>query len=371
MRRTLLILLVLVIFLGGGVFLLNTLGIIHLGGTTTDNGNGTPQPPEGTPTPTNTPITYVPLVIAVQDLPRGIKIPEGALTVVQWPIQTAPQNAVTKVEDVIGRIARTDISIEEPILSTLLVQDLTQIAATGSDGAAAMPATYGAVAIPVDRLSDVAYAPQDGDYVDVVVSFMYVDIDPSFQTILPNKLTLVSISSTGTIAFLGDLSGRIEATNLGVPAVVSPSEKQRPRVVTTRTIVGALVLHTGNFPPNGKYIGIPPTPTPIPAETSGSTPTGPPPPTPTPPYPDVVTLAVKMQDAVTLAWYVQTNTPITLVLRAAKDKGGPDDANATVSLDYIISKYNAAPPTPLRFSVEPAIRSIRQVVSGNQVAFGQ
>jgi len=362
-------LVILVIVLGIGVFVLNSIGIIHLGGTTPDQ-NAT-EAPVGPPTATLTPITYVSLVIAVQDLPRGIKIPEGALSVVQWPIQTAPQNAVTQISDVVGRIARTDISIEEPILSTLLVQDLTQIAATGSDGAAVMPPGYGAVAIPVDRLSDVAYAPQDGDYVDVVVSFMYVDIDPSFQTILPNKLTLVSISSTGTIAFLGDLSGRIEATNLGVPAVVSPSEKQRPRVVTTRTIVGAFVLHTGDFPPNGKYIGIPPTPTPIPQDTSGNTPTGPPPPTPTPPYPDIVTLAVKMQDAVTLAWFVQTNTPITLVLRAAKDKGGPDTASSTVSLDYIISQYNAAPPTPLRFSVEPAIRSIRQVVSGNQVAFGQ
>src|SRR5262249_15805397 len=95
MRRPVILLLVLVIVLGVGVFALIQLGLLNIGGTPT-NGGGGQQVVQGTPTPTDTPIVLQQLVIAVQELPRGIRIPpEGALAVVHWPIQTVPNNAIS------------------------------------------------------------------------------------------------------------------------------------------------------------------------------------------------------------------------------------------------------------------------------------
>jgi Flp pilus assembly protein CpaB len=364
MRRLLPILLVVVVALV--VLVIVVLKPFGGGGTTADT---TPQDLV-TAGPTNTPITYTTVVIALQPLPRGIKIPaEGALAEVQWPIQTAPQNAIQSAKQAVGKIARTDIAVEEPILSTLLVQDLSQIAATGSDAAAVLPQNYVGVAVPVDRLSDVAYSVQDGDCVDVVVSFLFIDVDEDFQTLKPNKMTLVQITQNG-LQFLGGLAGRIESTSLGLPAVIQPSEVQRPRLVTRQVISGALVVHEGTFPINGKFIGIPPTPTPIPQEnTSSDQPTkGPPPPTPIPPYPDIVTLGVPLQDAVTLTWFVQARIPMTLLLRSVKDKCTALQSQA-VTFRYLLDNYAVVAPAKLPYSLEPALRSIRQVSSGQDYNF--
>jgi Flp pilus assembly protein CpaB len=149
-----------------------------------------------TAVPTAEPSTTI--LVAVQQLPRGLKVPPGAVDAREWPVSAVPANAivvpagvdpqVTIQQDVIGKIVRSDIAIEQPVLSTLLVPDLTQIAAEGSDAAAILPQGLVAVSVPMDRLSGVAYAIQDGDRVDVILSFVLVDVDEEFQSILPNQV---------------------------------------------------------------------------------------------------------------------------------------------------------------------------------------
>src|SRR5664279_1429307 len=50
------------------------------------------QAPQSTPLPTATPIVFVDLVIAVQELPRGIVIPPNAVALRPWPQDAAPFN---------------------------------------------------------------------------------------------------------------------------------------------------------------------------------------------------------------------------------------------------------------------------------------
>ncbi|HVO44372.1 MAG TPA: SAF domain-containing protein [Aggregatilineales bacterium] len=371
MRRPLVIVVILLVAVLAVLFLLARVGIVPIPGISPETAPVTN--PNETPTavgPTNTPLTLTTVVIALQPLPRGTKIPaEGALAEVQWPISLAPQNAITSAKQAVGKIARTDIAVEQPIISTILVNDLSQIAASGSDAAAVLPRNYAAISIPVDRLADVAYAPQDGDCVDIVASFLFVDVDEEFQTLKPNKITLINISQGG-LQFLSGLDGRIEATSLGIPAVISPREVQRPRLVTRDVISGALVIHRGTFPVNGQYLGILPTPTPIPQEntaSSGNPTQGPPPPTPIPPYPDVMTLGVPVQDSVALAWFVQARIPMTLVLRSVQDKCSQQQTQG-VTFRYLLDNYGLVNPAKLPFSLEPALRSIRQVAAGSDVS---
>jgi pilus assembly protein CpaB len=321
------------------------------------------QQPESTPLPTATPIIFVDLVIAVQELPRGIVIPPNAVALRPWPQDAAPFNVVTSLEDVIGKRARTDIFREQPILSNMVVEDLTGAAHVGSDAAAVLPEGLRAVAIPVDRLTSIAYAPQDGDRVDLIISVLFVDVDEQFQSIVPNKITLFKITDEG-IQLQQGIEGRVDSTSLG-PVIVGPSERQRPRLVTQMTIQDALIIHMGNFPIDGRFIGVPPTPTPVPVEgeEEGGTP---PPPTPTPPRPDIVTLGVTPQEAVVLTWLIEAKVPVTLALRSASDTART--STSEVTLDFLMGQYGISLPGKRPFTIEPAIRSIRQLVASEEIS---
>ncbi len=319
--------------------------------------------------PTATPIPFVEIVIAVQDLPRGIRIPaENAVELRRWPAEAAPFNALQDLDDVIGKIARTDIPRESPVLSTQLVDSLRDIADVGSDAAAVMPSGLVAVSIPMDRITGVAYAIREGDYVDVIMSMLFVDVDEEFQSILPNNITLVSIGEGGDIVPQQAIEGRLDVGLGGSPVIVGPSETQRPRLVTQRTVQSAWVLRVGDFPTEGPYIGATPTPRPSPTPAEG--PAGgdaerpPAAPTPKPP-PDIITLAVTPQDAVVLVWAVDARIPITLALRSATDIS--QVPTQPVTLQYVMSNFNISAPDALPYALEPALRRIRQLIAYEEI----
>lgn len=323
-----------------------------------------------TPLPTATPLELVEIVIALQDLPRGFRIPPNAVTLGPFPKDLVPFNAITSLEDVVGKIARTDIYREQPILSNLVVEDLRDIARVGSDAAAILPSNLVAVSIPMDRLTSVAYAVQDGDRVDIILSMLFVDVDEVFQSIVPNDITLFNLNDEGSYDFIPAVPGRAETSALG-PVIVSPAEDQRPRLITQRTVQDAFVVHVGNFPPDGRFIGVPPTPTPVPreqeevAEDTG-TGEGTPVPTPTPARPDIITLGVSPQDAVFLVWAVEAKLPLTMALRSATDTSRVP--TTPVTLDYVMNEFNITLPVKRPFAIEPATRSIRQLVAGEEIA---
>lgn len=318
------------------------------------------QPQVQSSLPTPTPLEFVDIVIAVQELPRGFRIPANALELRPWPEVSAPVNSFTSLEEVIGKIARTDIFREQPILTSMITDDFTSLAEVGSDAAAVLPSGLLAVAIPMDRLSGVAYAIRDGDRVDVILSMLFVDVDDISQTIAPNRITLFQITEDG-INFSTTIEGRADSTSLG-PGIIGPSERQRPRLVTQRTVQDALVLHVGEFSLDGRLFGKPPTPTPVPAadaQQSGQQGTAVP--SPTPKLPDIVTLGVTPQDAVVLAWAIETRLPLTLALRSAGDASR--STTSGVDMDYMVNTFNINPPQKRQYALEPAIRSIRQLLS--------
>jgi pilus assembly protein CpaB len=324
-----------------------------------------PAEPEGTPIPTATPIVFVDLVLAVQDLPRGFRITPNAVVLRPWPEQSAPFNAITNLEDVVNKIARTDIFREQPILTNMVVDDILDLARVGSDVAAILPEGLVAVSLPVDRLTSVANGIQDGDRVDLIISLLFVEVDEAFQSISPNNLTLFSVAEDGTITLQEGIQGRPDSSTLG-PVIVGPSERQRPRLVTQMTIQDAIVLHVGNFPADGRYIGVP-TPTPVPVSDDPDEESTPVPPTPTPAR-DIVTLGITRQDAVTITWYIEARVPVTLAIRAVNDTART--ATTEVTLDYVMTTYGIELPGRRPYTIEPAIRSIRQLVADNQITLG-
>jgi len=364
-RRVLILLLlvVVVVVIGGAVVFLQG-GLGGGGPTPVPGATGGPVASGGS---TATPIVMSQIVVAIQELPRGITIPEsGAVDLRPWPASAVPEHAITDVKQAIGRIARTDIAREQPILDTLLVDDLRNIAKSGSEAAAVMQQGLRAISVPMDRLTGIAYGVQDGDYVDVIISFLFVDVDPNFQSLKPNKLSIITVKPDGSIDFSPPVQGELQPSNFTQgPVLVSPTEIQRPRLVTQTTVQSAFVVHVGTFPLDGHFIARPaPPPTPTPAENEPTKAV--PPPTPTPPFPDIITIAVSPQDAVVLTWAIESRIPLTLVLRPARDTA-PNPTTA-VTLQYMIENYQVAQPPALPYALEPALRSIRRLVIGNEVS---
>jgi pilus assembly protein CpaB len=337
--------------------------------------------------PTPTPIPFIEVVIAIQDIPRGTRVTANTVALVPWPEVAAPVNAYSNPEDVIGKIARTDIFREQIVLSNTLVDDFQSLASTGSDAAAIIPPNRVAVAVPMDRITSVAYAIKPGDRVDVIVSMLFVDVDPNFQSLEPNSFTSynitlgesnpalpsfvpVSISLDG-VPLNGTFDSRIVPGGLTVPVIISPSESQRPRLTTQRTVQDALVIWVGDFPIDGRIFRPAPTPTPVQPTATPSTGNqanqqNQPVPTQPPPRPDIITLAVSPQDAVVLTWLAEAGIPLTFALRSAASPTYP--GTDAVTLDYIMTRFNIAVPEKFDYSIEPAIRNIRQLEVGNRIS---
>jgi Flp pilus assembly protein CpaB len=318
------------------------------------------------------------VVIALQDLPRGFRLTEQfisgdapAVGVVCWPANVipVPQNSFEKVEDVRNQLARTDIPIESPVLSTQLVADLIALGDVGSDAALLLPAGRVAISMPLDAsgIGSMAHGLKHGDYVDVILSFLFIEVDETFQTRQPNQISIISRDEAGLLVFSEPLEGRPEPSTLSsLGVLVSPSEQQRPRLVTQRTVTGAQVIHVGFFPPDGKIVGVmspepPETPTPAPVQEGQQQATAAPTVEPTPNLPIIITLAVEPQDALVLTWALDAQIPVTYALRSNADKTIEPPPTTAVTLQYLIENYDIPPAPILPYALEPAIRGLRSV----------
>ena len=295
------------------------------------------------------------ILVAVQRLPRGLRIPVDAVDVREWPVAAVPQDAIIieegvdvgqiAREEVEGRIARTDIEREQPILRTLLVDDLAELAVVGSDTAAVLPQGMVAIAVPLDRLSGVAYAIQPGDHVDLIFSMVVVDVDEEFQSALPNSVLPIEYGTfteegartTATVeGEPGALLGRLDTIPPGELANVVPSEPQRPRLVSQRAVEDALVLYVGEYPEDGRFLGVG-------IDERSASP------------PQVVTLGMLPQDAVVVTWAINSGVEINLALRSVRDV--PDVPTTSVTLQYVVETYNIIVPPRLPYSLEPSLRT--------------
>ncbi len=345
------------------------------------------------------------IVIVLQDLGRGTLITrqiieDGTLIGIRnWPIGYIPETAIAisepdDLEQLIGCRLRTDVPRESPLLERQLVPDPTladeefmngqacgaltlSLSRTGSDAALFLEPGMVAMAVPLDftGLGQVAYALRPGDRIDVIMSWLFVDVDEEFQTRTPNGLTVITLLPDGSVGFAEAVPGREEPSIIFPSGViVTPSEEQqRPRLVTQRTIQNALVVYVGWFPPDGVIYGATPTPADEPevlldpteaAQQQQQQQSAPPPvtgPTATAFVPQIMTLGVSPQDALIMTWAIDAQIPVTYVLRPAQpDAAALNTETAPVTLEYILNEFGIEEPPNLPISVEPAITNIRR-----------
>ncbi len=315
---------------------------------------------QGAATPgANVPPTQVNLtkiVIAVQPLPRGIAIPAEAVTLANWPANNLFEGVITDTAQVVGKLARYDISQGQPILTTLIAPDASTLSGTGSEAALRIPKGKVAVTIPMTRLSGVAYALREGDHINVLVSLRFVDLAQATQTTLgSNEVTIfLADPTTGVLTPLKlGTEGTFSTDNpKGFLQYSQTTQSPEPRLVVQQIVQDATVLGIGTFADNKVSIAQP-TPTAAPAGSGQAAPTAAPP-TPVPP-PDIITLIVSPQESVALKYFMDSGSGarFTLALRAAGDASRTD--TESVTLQYTIENFRISIPSQLPYGLWPSL----------------
>ncbi|RME75062.1 MAG: Flp pilus assembly protein CpaB [Chloroflexi bacterium] len=305
-------------------------------------------PPTPTPAPpaeeTGIPTTEV--IVALQPISRGSPFVAGSIGRRPWPAANVPPDVIADEAETIGKVAKTEI-VQGQIIVRSMLADL----AGAGEASFLIPLGRVAVAYPINRQTSVAYAIQPGDYVDILITAFFLDIDQEFQSTLPNKLSFIvpeldeNNEPTGRFTLSEPIDeGRFEVVSDN-PAVIFPREAQIPRRVAQLTVQGAKVIKVG------PWIEPPPPPTPE-GQPEGA-------PTPTPPLPDVVTLAVTPQDALVLLWLRQSGIYSEMALRSAGEENA-DHLTEAVTLQYMLTRFNIAVPPKIEFVMAPSIKELEQ-----------
>ena len=322
------------------------------------------------PTPSLTEV----LVVA-QPIPLGGTITEENLTTVPLPQDKIVEVMFTtdQREDVLGKVAK--YPLEQGVMITRsMIGEPGEITASGPEWVSLISPGMTAIAIPTSRLASVAYGIGDGAHVNVIACFLFVDVDPAYQSILPNHTSLVSgateeqqyvvdaessssfseSDTTGNEAVQRQdpSQGRVELDPaLQQPFYVIPSEAQRARPVCQQVFQDVVVMRLGNFPlkvdeaakadlSEEEQAGAQPAPAPA-ADTRP---------------PDIVTLMVSPQDAVTLTYLMYGGANLTLTLRGSTDTARFETEAAT--LQFVLSQYAIPIPAKLPYATEPRITAL-------------
>ncbi|MBN1584559.1 MAG: Flp pilus assembly protein CpaB [Anaerolineae bacterium] len=327
-RRTFLIIfIVLIVVLGIGVG-----ALLLLSGGLGGGGQEQPGPivDEGGQVITPTPEAKERVVVALQTIPRGMRIPLDAIEIREWPVNDLPADPIYTLDEVNGMVARAEIQVWRPI-SKEKVKSVFQ--GEGSELSLAVPKGKVLIAVPITAMSAAGNALRPGDSVDVLVSLSMVEVDEDSQIKLPIAL------SGGEDCLAG----------------CQPTGDQIPRLVTQYTVQKALVLNVGLWQ-EGQDLEVPvtgPTPTPqILEETTGGEEAAPVAENIAVALTDIrlISLAVSPQDALVLKWLRESNASIDMVMRSAVDTDlyNPE----AVTLQYMIDRFGISIPPRLPHSPE-------------------
>ncbi|MEM7333160.1 MAG: hypothetical protein AAF490_13805 [Chloroflexota bacterium] len=375
MNRTVLIILFV-------VALLIVIGIIAI---TFINGQDQPQqnqdpPGEGTVIaepideipPTATP-ALVQVVVSLQTVPRGHRMSEDILTYDLRKESEVAGNVITDMEDAINFFARNDIFQGETLTFDALVDDPTTVGVAEFGPSSLIPQGFIAMGVPIqDEIAAVAFALDEGDFVDILISFDLYRIDEEFQTYLENDAIFFVGSNLedGSAIGVDDIDeaiandeifdglltvvepfGRIEELANGDQALVSPSDPIGRPIHIALVLQNAKIIQVGQYTIPGSLADQLPTPTPDP-ESLEETPTPGPAqaPTSTPLPPSTLVVALAPQQQLLLKHAVEVGAEIDFALRSSNDNQLLPADN--VDLGLLLELFNIEVPPNFNYTLE-------------------
>ena len=140
--------------------------------------------------PTQAALTEV--YFAAQNIPQGTEITREMLGTFSIPPENVAEVMFTVGEEgaLIGQTAR--FSLDQGVVITSSMVGAGPVEISGPAWAVQIPSGMVAAAIPTNRLALVGYGVADGAHVNLNACMLFVDIDPAFQTVLPNFTAILT-----------------------------------------------------------------------------------------------------------------------------------------------------------------------------------
>lgn len=308
-----------------------------------------------------TPSVLTQVYFAAQNIPQGTTITQDMLDTFSIPPENVAEVMFTVGEEnaLVGQAAR--FSLEQGVIITASMVGDAPSELAGPPWAVNIPPGMVAAAIPTNRLSLLGYGVDDGAHVNVNACMLFVDVDPAFQTVLPNFTSVLTgtgflenqlpVLSIGALsAELPSRQGRTELDpTLQQPFYAVPSEAQRPRLVCQMILQNVVVLKLGNFEIQAPVTDPNATPSPAQTQQQGN--------------PDIVTLMVNPQDSISLNYFVYSGATLSLSLRNPNDTSRFAAESAT--LTSLLTQYNISLPSKLPYATQPRIDTLTPPVLPN------
>jgi pilus assembly protein CpaB len=315
--------------------------------------------------PTQAALTEV--FYAAQNIPQGTKITRDMLGTFSLPPENVADVMFTIAEEgaLVGQTARFTLDQGVVITSSMVGAGPVEIA--GPAWAVKIPSGMVAATIPTNRLSLVGFGVADGAHVNVNACMLFVDVDPAYQSILPNYISVMSDvffppegqPTLSLNASTGEITARQGRTEIEPtfqkPIYIVPSEPQRPRLVCQMILQDVVVLKLGNF--TGQVAPADPNATPSPAQAQQQA------------SPDIVTLMVNPQDSIALNYFVYTGAVLSMSLRNPNDTSRFAAESAT--LTSLLTQYNISLPSKLPYAVQPRVDTMAAPGLPNDVVIVQ
>ncbi|HSM70346.1 MAG TPA: SAF domain-containing protein [Anaerolineales bacterium] len=292
---------------------------------------------------------------AAQSIPAGTVITEDMLATFALPPENVSEVMFEKgLEEgnLINQTARFTLDPGTLITTSMVGADPGEL--PGPPWAVQVPPGMVAVGIPTNRLATAAYGVTDGAHVNVNVCMTFIDIDPAYQSALPNYVSQMRdlffppedrpiISIDPFTEELPQRQGRTELDpTFQKPIYVVPSEPQRPRLVCQTVLQDVIVLNLGNFALSTQPVvqdQQDPNAAPVTSQADQA--------------PDIITLMVSPQDSISLNYFVYSGAVVSMTLRNPNDNSQIDAQSAT--LTSILTQYNISLPSKLPYAQQPRL----------------
>ncbi len=341
MRRRMFLILALIIFVVAGVIYI----VFQFGGSALGGGAKTPTPE----------IATYNIVFIAQDIPAGTEITKDSLILGPWPRDLPLPGLVTDMSAVVGRRARIDLRRGEPVFSSQVVESGGLVSDTASATALKIKPGKVAIAVPMSRLSGVAYAIGNGDHIMIIASLLYINLDAGFQTDLPNNMLLVGIDAEGKVTFLQVQGGRVfkesPLSDVLLASYFTPIEAQRPRLASAILVSDARVLNVGTI--NAPVVAVT---TPNPAESQVPVSAG---------VPDILVIEVTPQEALAISFIIRLHADLTYALRSAGDTSV--FSVPSMDLKRLMDDFKIDLPPSLSYGTVPRIDVPYLPILGNDI----
>lgn len=319
-------------------------------------------------TPQATQIATTDVFYAAQNIPQGTTITKEMLGTFAIPSDKVAEVMFTTAEEgaLVGQTAR--LTLDQGTLITSSMVGAGPVEISGPRWAVQIPSGMVAATIPATRLALNGYAVNDGAHVNVNACMLFVDVDPQFQSVLPNFTSVVTGTGfkEGTLPTLSAQAvdspedpshptrqGRVELDpTFQQPFYVVPGEAQRSRLVCQMILQDVVVMKLGNFELQ-QAAPAEPNATPSPAQSQQQS------------NPDIVTLMVTPQDSISLNYFVYSGAMLSMTLRNPNDTSRFAAESAT--LTSLLTQYNISLPSKLPYATQPRLDTLTPPLLPNDV----